>query len=85
VFEPPHLDSYIDELNSSRKNMAVDSVNYLCVPFAEHLEQPASVVQCVNRVSLIRCFDGIFEPVRDAWIIKDFVESHNQPYCGHYI
>ena len=81
----PHLDSDVDELNSSRKNMAVDSVNYLCVPVAEHLEQPASVVQCVNRVSLIRCFDGIFETVRDAWIIKDFIESHNQPYCGHYV
>ena len=65
--------------------MAVDPVNYLCVPLAEHFEQAASVVQCVNRVSLIRCFDGIFKPVRDAWIIKDFVEIHNQPSCGHYV
>jgi len=54
------------------------SVNYLCVPFAEHFEQPPNVVQCVNGVSLIRRFDGIFEPVGEAWICKDFVERHNQ-------
>ena len=48
------------------------SVNHLCVPFAEHFEQPASVVHCVNGVSLIRRSDGIFKPVGDAWICKDF-------------
>jgi hypothetical protein len=36
------------------------SVNYLSVPFSEHFEQPLNVVQCVNGVSLIRRFDGIF-------------------------
>ena len=55
-------------LNSSRKNVAVDSVNDLCVPFTEHFEQPASIVQCVNGVTLVRRFNRIFKPVGDAWI-----------------
>jgi hypothetical protein len=53
-------------------------VNYLCVPFAEDFEQPLNVVQCVNGVSLIRRFDGIFKPTGEAWICKDFVERHTQ-------
>ena len=57
---------------------AVGSVNYLCVPFAKHSEQPASVVQCVNGVSLIRRFDGIFKPIGDAWVFKDLFGSHTQ-------
>ena len=48
------------------------SVNYLCVPFAKHFEQPVSVAQCVKRVLLIRHFDCIFKPGGDAWICKDF-------------
>ena len=59
-----------------RSSLGKISVNYLCVPFAEHFEQPVSVVHCVNGVSLIRRFDGIFKPVGDTWICKDFFESH---------
>ena len=59
------------------------SVNHLRVPFAEHLQQPASVVHCVNGVSVIRRFNGIFKPVGDAWICKDFFEIHIQAYYGY--
>src|ERR1700730_8288622 len=52
------------------------SVYYLCVPFAEHSEQPASIVQCFNGVPLICRFDGVLKPVGDAWICKDLFESH---------
>jgi hypothetical protein len=60
--------------------MAVDSVNDLCVPFTEHFEQSARILQCVNGVSLVRRFDRIFKPIGDAWICKDFVESHIQGF-----
>lgn len=53
------------------------SVYYLCVPFTKHFEQPISIVQSVNGIALIRRFNGIFKPVRDAWIGKDLVESHS--------
>jgi hypothetical protein len=35
-------------------------------------------MQCVNRVSFIRRFNGIFKPGGYPWIFKDFVEIHSQ-------
>ena len=51
-------------------------VNYLCVPFAKHFEQPASIAQGVQGVLFIRRFNGIFKPGGYAWICKDLFESH---------
>ena len=65
-----------------RRSSCKVSVNYLCVPFAEHLEQPTSVDQCVYWVPLVGSFDGIFKPVGDAWICQDFFESHTEAYVG---
>ena len=52
------------------------SVNYLCVPFSEHFEQPVGIAQHVDGVLLVRRFDGIFKPGGYAWICKDLFESH---------
>ena len=52
-------------------------VNYPRVSIAEHLEQLTSVAECVYRVSLIRCFDGIFKPIGEAGVRKNFFEGHN--------
>ena len=52
------------------------AVNYLCVPFAEHFQQPMSIAHCVNGVPLVRRFNSIFKPVGDAWICKNLFESH---------
>ena len=52
------------------------SINYLCVPFSQHFEQPVSITQRVNRVQLVRRFDGIFKPGGYAWIRKDIFEGH---------
>jgi hypothetical protein len=52
------------------------SVNYLGVPFTEHLEQSMSVAQGIKGVLLIRPLDGILKPGGDAWICKDLWESH---------
>jgi hypothetical protein len=53
------------------------SVNYLSVPFSEHLEQSASIAQCVNGVLLVRRFDGTFKPGGYVWICKDLFERHS--------
>ncbi len=65
-------DSSVNAKTSLRKT----SVNYLCVPFAKHFEQPASIAQRVKGVLLIRRFDGIFKPGGYAWICKDLFEGH---------
>jgi hypothetical protein len=54
------------------------SVNYLCVPFSEHFEQPMTIAQRVNGVLFISRCDGILKPGGDAWIRKDLFESHTQ-------
>jgi hypothetical protein len=43
-----------------RRSLGKISVNYLCIPFSEHFEQPMSIAQHVNRILLVCRFDGIF-------------------------
>lgn len=52
------------------------SINYLCVPFSEHFEQPVSIAQHVNGILLVRRFDGVFKPGGYAWICEDLFEGH---------
>ena len=52
------------------------SINYLCVPFSEHFEQPMSIAQHVNGILLVRRFDGVFKPGGYVWICKDLFEGH---------
>ena len=52
------------------------SVNYLCVPFSQHFEQPVSIAQHVNGVLLVRRFNGPFKPGGYVWICEDLFERH---------
>jgi hypothetical protein len=58
------------------------SVHYLGVPFAQHFEQPASIAQRVNRILLIRRFNGILKPIGDARICQNLFESHTSSYLN---
>ena len=61
---------------AGQKSLRKTLVNYLGVPFSEHFEQPVCVTQRINGVLIIRRFDGVLKPGRDAWIRKDLFKGH---------
>jgi hypothetical protein len=60
--EKPEPNTWPDclALHGKRRSLGKISVNYLCIPFSEHFEQPMSIAQHVDRVLLVCRFDGIF-------------------------
>jgi hypothetical protein len=50
--------------------MGKTAIYDLGVPFTEHFQQPASIVESFDGIAFVRRFNGIFKPAGDAWICE---------------